>query len=118
MSTTMKERVKAIVRKHNNPDNTGMIHLCDSAYYEHEEKGRDKRKRLFPVGTEVFVKPAHWCGDHQVFAAVNADGNFDYFDSEEIKIVEVDRLFETYPDAGYNKDRKIFDMYMKKFNNI
>lgn len=112
-----KIRVKAVIKRHNNTEKTGMIHLCDSAYDEDEEKGREKRKRLFPVGMEVYAKPAHWFGEIQVFTAINENEDFDYFDHNEIKIIEKEKLFEHYPKAGYGSNKEYFYNYMDKFNN-
>lgn len=110
-------RIKAIIKRHNKPDQTGMVHLCDSAYDEDEEKGREKRKRFFPVGREVQAKPAHWFGNLQVFTAINDNGDFDYFDHNEIRIIEKEKLFKHYPNAGYDSDKEYFNEYMKKFND-
>lgn len=108
--------VKARIKRHNKPDKTGMIHLCDSAWGPDEETGHEVRKRLFPVDSIVMAKPAHWYGEIQVFHAFGPNNEFDYFDHNEIEILEKDELFEYYPDAGYGGDRKYFDEYMDKFN--
>jgi hypothetical protein len=71
--------------KHEIPDKTGMVHLCDSAYYQHEETGRMKRFRNFPLGSIVRLEPAHWMGKLRIYRAY-LNGKIDYFSENEIEI--------------------------------
>lgn len=72
--------------KHEIPDNTGMVHLCDSATYTGQETGRQKRLRRFPLGKTVKLEEAHFMGKTRVYRAYNEEGDMDYFTENEIEI--------------------------------
>jgi len=74
--------------RHEIPDNTGMVHLCDSATHPGQETGRQKRLRKFPLGITVKLEEAHFMGKTRVYRAYNEDRDMDYFTEHEIEILK------------------------------
>lgn len=82
--------MKGKIIKHENPDNTGMIHLCDSATNHNEETGREKRLRLFPINSLVELEEAHFMGEIRIYRAYR-NNEMDYFSENEIEILNMEK---------------------------
>ena len=80
---------KAKIIKHEIPDNTGMVHLCDSVGERDGKTGRMRRLKNFPLGSAVYVQKAHFYGELQIYRVYLGD-TMDYFSENEIELEESD----------------------------